>query len=492
MDTNKIESTIEEVLKAWQVPGAAVGIVKDGEVISGRGYGVLELGKEESVSADTLFPIASCTKSFTAAAVGMLVDEGKLAWDDKVISYLPDFELYDPWVAKEITIRDMLCHRSGLQRAVRLLVQGRGFDGEDYMRRMKYMKADKGFRAGFGYNNHHFVTAGRIIEVVSGTAWAQFMRERFFEPLEMSSTFACYEEMLRAGVKNIASPHVNKNRDLIPADLHALEEKEPSAWVDLGANPAGSILSTLNDLLKWVNLLENRGLYNGKRLLSEETLAEMTRPQMVIRPGESDMEVISAVCAPFDFQSYGLGWYTGCFRGDKMVFHPGQVYGFVSSVAFLPEKGIYGIVLMNTYHGMAHAMLGYTLFDALQGIESHFSETMIGMLQNWKAGAEQQMAGFKRPSEEERFFPFDWNSLEGEYHNDLYGSLRISGGEQGLEYNYGERDLFRASLEHWQGDTFLINYEKKIHDLEFLQVTAGEDGKVKTVTIKDVGVFRKL
>ena len=492
MDINRIESNVEEVLKAWQVPGGAVAIVKDGQVVSRRGYGVLELGKPEMVDADTLFPIASCTKSFTAAALGLLVDEGKLAWDDKVLTHLPELTLYDLWVTKEITIRDLLCHRSGLQRAVRLLVRGDGFDAVDYSQRMRYMQPEKGFRTGFGYNNHHFVLAGRIIEAVSGKTWAQFLHERIFEPLGMTSTYASTEKMQQAGVKKTASPHVNKNRDLLPADLHALEEKEPSAWVDLGANPAGSIISTLNDLLKWVSLLEKRGLYNEERLLSEETFAEMTRPQMAIRPGESDMDVISAVCTPFDFLSYGLGWYTGCFRGDKMVFHPGQIYGFVSSIAFLPEKGIYGIVLLNTYHSMAHAMLGYTLFDALQGIESHFSEQMIGMLQGWKAGAEQQMAGFQQPPEAERFFPFDQASLEGEYVSDLYGKIKISRGKQGLEFNYGERNLFRAALKHWQGDTFLIEYEEKIHDLEFLQAAAGEDGQVKAVAIKDVDIFRKL
>ena len=193
MNTTQLNKTISKTVAAWGIPGGAVAVVQGDDVFT-QGYGVLEAGKPAAVNADTIFAIGSTTKAFTSALVGMLVDEGKLGWDDPVIKYLPDFQLYDEWVTKNVTVRDLLCHRLGLERAQRLYYH-RGYDQRELIRRMRYLKPAAGFRTQFHYANQQFGAAGLIIEAVTGKTWDDFISERIFTPLGMSRSASGYDRL---------------------------------------------------------------------------------------------------------------------------------------------------------------------------------------------------------------------------------------------------------------------------------------------------------
>ena len=489
---SKIESYIEASLADWNIPGGAVSIVDNGEVVSSRGYGVRELGKPEAVDDTTRFAIGSCSKAFTTAVLGALVDEGKLNWDDKIVKFLPDFKMYDPWITQQVTVRDMLCHRTGTGRSIRVMNRDRVFDADDYIRRMEFLRPLGEFRARFGYNNPHFLVAGKVAEVAGGQKWSGLLRKHIFEPLGMTSSAATYQEMLASGADNIASPHTNLDGGFVPAELRALDPVQPIPWTDYGENSAGSMISNLQDMTRWLQLFLQDGIHGSGQLFSPQTLAEMTSPQMIIKPNESEMDALFAVGLQSNIMSYGLGWYVSDYRGYKMVFHPGQLHGFVAAVAFLPQLKIGGVILLNVYQTMLHPMLGYYLFDALLGIERDYSGDMKALLGQWRAGAEMEIQGMlaSRSTESQSALPLE--RLTGKYVSNLFGEISVSLEDGRLIHRYGETELFTAGLELWQGLTFVVEYRNKINPPEFLTFVPDEQGKVVSLSVKDVDVFRRV
>lgn len=489
---SSIEAYIEQALSDWHVPGAAAAVIDQGEVISCRGYGERRLNSGEPVSAHTLFAIGSCSKAMTAAAIGALVDRDTMGWDDRVIQHLPDFKLYDPWITEHITIRDLLSHRTGLGRAIRLLYRDSSFDPADVIRRMQYLQPSSGFRAGFGYNNPHFIAAAAAAEAASGRSWEEMIRQFLLEPLGMKNSCASLQHLQQSGQSGTAaSPHANLDGGFIPEELRALDPVQPIPWSDIGENPAGSIISTLEDMTVWLQMLLNRGQHKGQRILSPETVTEMTTPQMLIRPGESGMEPMFALGLETNILSYGMGWFVMDYRGTRMVFHPGQIHGFVAAVAFLPEKQIGGVILMNTYQTMLHPMLGFYLFDILQGIERDYSGEMLSMFKQWRHGAEREINGMlgSRPAEAQ--LPFPPEKLAGRYESPLYGIVEIGVESEKPVADYGNSGFFKADLEPWQGSTCVIRYRNKLQPDEFL-TWFGEQEHPEGFVIDGVDSFKRL
>ncbi len=488
----KIEEYIDNALQSWNVPGGAVAIVNAGEVTSCKGYGVTEIGKDQKVTAQTLFPIGSCTKAFTAAALGILVDEGKIKWDDKIIRYLPDFQLSDPWVTNEITIRDILSHRSGLGRAIRLMNRQSKFDSQDFIRRIRYLPFTAGFREKFGYNNPHFIIAGQIVEVISGQTWGNFIEKRIFEPLGMTSSFTSYQKMLAAQPDSIAQPHAAKCDLFIPSELCALDPVQRIPWTDYGENAAGSIISSLDDLTIWLQFLMNQGVFNQRQIIQPETISEMTKSQMLINSGDSEMDMLLALGLPINIMTYGLGWYVSDYRGERFVFHPGQVNGSVAAIAYLPARKLGGIIVLNTYQTMLHPMVGFYLIDTLLGFERDYAQEMLDNVQQWKKEAgfgAQQMSIAHPPAPE---VSYNHDAFCGEYVNDLFGEILIFSQDGKLEFQYGETQIYRAELEYWQEKTFLIRYQQPFLCPEFLTFKIKEDGKVDAIEIDRVGLFHRI
>ena len=487
-----IEAYIDNAIQEWNIPGSAVAIFNHGEVISSRGYGVRKVGTSDLVDENTLFPIGSCTKAFTAGIIGTLVDEGKLQWDDPIVKFLPEFRMYDPWVTTHVTLRDMLSHRIAVMRSIRLMYRDRKFNPDDYISRMAFLRPVGDFRAKFSYNNPGFIVAGKVAEVVSGQRWKTLIEERFFSPLGMTSSTASYQDMVAQGSKNIANPHANLDESFVPAELRVLDPVKAIPWTDLGDNAAGSINSNLKDMAAWLAMLLQGGKFHESTIISTENLAEMTSPQMVIKPNESEMDALYAVGLESNLMTYGLGWYVTDYRGHKMVFHPGQVNGFVAAVAYLPQLQIGGVILMNTYQTMLHAMLGYYIFDSLLGFDRDYSHEMKTLVNQWRAGAEMQIEGMLSGHPEPVAPSIPNEKMVGTFESPLFGNVNISLEDGHLIYQYGETEVFDADLQQWQDLTYVVNYRNKINPLEFLTFIPDENGNIMDLAIKDVDMFHRI
>ena len=481
MNTQQINQLMSKTLATWQIPGGAVALISGDETYA-QGYGLGAAGQPESaVDADTIFAIGSTTKAFTSAAVGMLVDEGKLAWDDPVIKYLPDFALYDPWVTQNVTIRDLLCHRLGLERAQRIYYH-QGFDQREIIRRMRYLPPAAGFRTQFQYANQQFGAAGLIVEAVSGQSWDDFISERIFKVLGMSRSVSGFDRL--GNSSNLALPHASLD-ETYPAGVRCLGPKTTLPWFKLSHEPSGSIHTTANDLTRWLKAL----LEGGAPLLKPTTLAEITTPQMVMQDlGNSELAPLYYLQPGTHFWTYGLGWWVMDYRGEKVLMHGGQMPGFNSVVAFYPARKVGFAVMFNVHQTLAHAALFYALSDLLFGEtgrdwNGEFLQVAGGYMEQVKAGVDG-MRTARQPEIPPSVAP---GQLVGGYQSDIYGEALIGLDGERLTLQYGK---ISSTLEHWQCDTFLAKWNLQ-GLLEDALIVFKPENQTLTI-VNDRAEFRKI
>jgi len=489
IDVNKLEAKIEAVLQSWKVPGGAVSIVKDGEILSARGYGSKNAETGEPVDADTVFCIGSNTKSFTAAGIAALVDDGKVAWSDPIRKHLPDFELRDPWVTEHITIRDMLSHRSGLGRSMRILYN-HVFDLAEVVRRMRYMPFIAPFRDAFGYNNYHFMVAGRVIEAASGLTWPQFMKERIFAPLGMNRSGAVLAHL--EGMDNISAAHDDIHDSPLPQETRIFTQDRVIPWSDVGNQPAGGIFSSANDLTHWMKMLLNGGLHEGEQFLSTKVITEMSTPVSTFKdPLESDLGFLAAMQPEINFYTYGLGWFVLDFKGRKMFFHGGQIHGFNAMVVLFPQEKLGFTILTNAHHTFAHAALTFIISDAfLGGTPRAWNEEMLGMAAGMIQGAEAQVEERKNKRKADTQSSLPLSAYTGVYENDFVGRTKVGLKEGKLSMRYGT--AFAGSLEHWECDTFRAVWEDRTFNPNWVEFEIADKGEVSALTVSDEGLFKKI
>ena len=350
----QIDTLVERTMAAYPIPGIAVGVVAGGQLVYAKGFGVRARSGAERVDADSLFGIGSNTKAFTAAALALLVDEGKLGWDDRVIDHLPDFRMWDPWVTREFTIRDLLTHRSGLNTGAGdlMFVPQTDFSRAEMIRGLRHLKPVSSFRAEFAYDNLLYAVAGEIVPAVTGKSWEDFVGERILGPLGMDG---CAVSPARSSGTNRASPHVitdGKPREVPLLDVEAV-------------NPAGSIVCSVNGIARWVETqLANGALpdASGARLFSKEQSEEMWRPQTFI-PVSDPLQRLTRT----HFTAYGFGWVLEDYQGYLRVSHNGGLPGMVTHVAMLPELGVGVIVLTNQMEPGALPAIALPILDAYAG-----------------------------------------------------------------------------------------------------------------------------
>ena len=345
-----IDATVARAMKAFQVPGMAVGIIKDGKLVYAKGYGVRELAKPAQVDADTLFQIGSNTKAFTTAALAILVDEGKIHWDDKVIDYLPQFRMQDPYVTREFTIRDLLTHRSGLGMGAGDLMffPATDLSRDEIIHGLRYLKPVSGFRSKFDYDNLLYMVAGQIIPAVTGKSWEDFVTERILDPLQMQPCAASYTRI--ADRRDVASPHV-----LIKGELKAIPVLNMDA-----VGPAGTINCSINGMAKWIETQLAAGKTpTGQQLFTAERSDEMWSMNTII-----PISPLSSTMYRTHFNGYALGWGVQDVLGYKKVAHTGGVLGSVTWVAMIPELQLGVLVFTNQESGMAMEAVGDQILDA--------------------------------------------------------------------------------------------------------------------------------
>ena len=440
VDLNKLDAYYAKALKDWNVPGMSIGIVKDGKLIFAKGYGVKEAGKNDKPDENTLYAIASNSKAFTSAAIGQLVDEGKISWDDDVRKYIPYFELYDPWVSANITVRDLLCHRAGLAEFGGDIVWYRSnLTAEQIIRRIKYLPQAYDFRAGYGYSNVMYITAGEVIKQVTGKTWGDVIGERFFTPLSMDRTITTTRDLEKKG--NYAMPH-----------RFADNKHAPIQWEDWNSVEAtAGIISSVKDMSQWMIFNLNHGIWNKDTLLSAASRNTVWTPHnnFVVNHTDNDNTV--------HLRGYGLGWGLNDYHGKLRVGHTGGYSGMLSGVALIPEEKLGVVILTNGMKGIFGPLINYTLDAFLKAPQKDWSAQELARRNAIKDTRIADRKAARVPGTKPSL------SLEkyaGEYVSDVYGKItaRMEGGKLTLDFEHTP-DL-SANLQHWHYDVFEMMWDK--------------------------------
>jgi CubicO group peptidase (beta-lactamase class C family) len=443
---NDFDDHVLAAMEAWGVPGVAVAVVRRDEVALAEGFGVRRAGGSEPVDAATVFGIGSNTKAFTATALGLLIQEGRLGWDDRVVDGLPGFQFYDPNITETITVRDLLCHRSGLATYTGDLMLYTDYSREQMIARLRYLRPTYPFRSEFGYSNLMFITAGQIILALTGQSWDEFVTQRLFEPLGMSRTTTSLRD--RQALDNVATPH-----------WRAAGRPVPHAWRAFDAmGPAGSINSTANDMAEWLRLHLRRGEHAGRRLVSEAVIDETRLPHRPVRLGLPASPAVPTQ----HFSIYGLGWHLMDYHGRLVVGHGGHVDGMLSRTAFLPEEGVGVAVLTNAEEHDLMSALVYHLLDGLIGAPPRDWNALLltrrqeGLAR--KAAAEQAMAAARAEGTQPSLA---LGRYAGRYFNPILGEAEVQEQGGGLRLTVAEHPGIAGAVEHWHYDTFRCAWKEE-------------------------------
>jgi CubicO group peptidase (beta-lactamase class C family) len=465
----EIDETVNQAMQAWNVPGLALVIVKDDKILLSKGYGVRDIGKPDKVDEHTLFAIGSNTKAFTATAVGLLVQEGKIAWDDTVTKYLPKFKLNDPRATHLISIRDLLCHRSGLGTWAGDVLLLSNYSTEEVVRRLQHIPLEYSFRAGYGYSNLMFITAGLIIETVSGLSWDDFIRQRIFEPLGMTDSVT--NPRFFGGKKNIATPHED-----IKGQLQTVVQRE-----DAHIGAAGSIHASISDIAQWLKMQLNQGSLDGKQIAASAIIEETHTPHTPIQLTAVERKLFPSR----HFSAYGLGWFLSDYHGKFVVRHTGGVDGMLSSTVLVPEDKLGIAVFTNKLPNAAYVLLSHYLTEKLIGVPAQDWIQIYDDLykeENAKADAakkkrEDSRAKDTRPSLALEKYAGDYDSL-------ILGGASISLERSGLHIQLQAHSSISGTLEHWHYDTFLCKWDDPVLGESLIPFITDGQGQVAELRVR--------
>ena len=462
----EFDTYIEKARAEWQVPGLAVAVVKDGKVIFSRGYGVRELGTANKIDSQTIFACASTSKAMTAVCMGILVDERKVKWDDAVIKYLPDFQLYDPYVTRELKIRDLFTHNSGVGNTD-FLWGVMNVSSDEVLNKMRYVEPSYSMRASFIYQNIFYLAAGKIIEKISGQKWEDFIQARIFQPLGMTRAFAT---LTAAKDVNHSKPHY-----LVNGTIKTIEATNADH-----IGPAGSVNASIDDMSKWMICMIDSSKYAGGRLLKATTWKEMFKPQVIVPANQfyPTMQLTQP-----NWTTYGLGWFQHDYKGKKINFHTGSLAGEVAINAQLPESKL-GIYVFGNYdHAEIRHALMYKAFDVFAlGGNRDWSAEFLTLYKGIQAKSDKEEKDFeaKRIANTNPTKPIE--EYAGKYSHPLYGEVEIIASDTKLICT--ANNYLKATLSHWHYDTFRGGYEKDWHGNALASFTLGATGKVEKVNFE--------
>jgi CubicO group peptidase (beta-lactamase class C family) len=456
----QLDAYTAQAVKDWGAVGLAIAVVKDGQLVFAKGYGVRELGKPEAVDTSTLFAIGSTTKAMTAASIGMLVDEGKIRWDDPVTNYLPGFQLRDPWATRELTVRDLLTHRAGLPN-VDFLWYGTSNTTAEILRRVRFVDLAYSPRSSFIYQNVMYAAAGQVIAAVSGMPWDEFVRTRIFTPLHMDRTVPLLARAATA--PNVARPH-----DLVDDTMRVIT----NASVDAVAS-AGSVWSSVADMSKWMRFMLDSGRVDGRALLKPATFAELLKPQTMVTPAE--FYPTARLTHPH-WTTYALGWFQQDYNGRAVSFHTGSIDGMVAIIGLIPDERLGVYVLANADHvELRHALMleTFDLWGPTQPRPRDWStelRTMYGNMRTQgvaagKAAEAKRITGTKPSLALARYV--------GVYADSLYGDATVRSAGENLRLRVG---TLEGTLEHWQYDTFRVRWDQRWQGTQLVTFVLGPDG----------------
>jgi CubicO group peptidase (beta-lactamase class C family) len=455
----EIDRYVQKALVDWGVPGIAVAVVRGDTVLFAKGYGVRELGQSGRVDEHTVFDAASITKSFTATAAAILVDEGRLRWDDRVQQYLPELEFPEPYLTANMTLRDLLSHRVGLQ-AANFVWRFTGYDRAEVLRRVRFLHTVMPFRSGMVYWNTGYMIAGEAVSRAAKMPWGALIRQRLLEPLEMRDSFLWSERDSGPGARalNVAKSHIVSDGKQIPID-----NRDGAAGRD-GRNvteAAGAVQSSVYDLTRWMILHLNNGVIEGRRLVSDSTMQEMHSPQVIVPTPAS----FRAARQLEFFATYGLGWQVWDYRGHPMLWHSGSGNGQIAYMALLPRDRLGVVVLINSWRApILHGALASRIVDHYLGFapRDYSAEALRGDSAALKRAAESwqkflqtrdTVARAMRPA----------TGYAGVYDDSLHGAITVrpAGGSAPLTLQMGRGEI--ADLERWNGDSLFVKWRNPVY-----------------------------
>lgn len=448
---------VEQLRQEQGAPGIAIAIVEGGKTTLAQGWGIREMGKSAKVDANTIFPTGSTGKAVTAAALATLVDQGKLGWDDKVIDHMPWFRMYDPWVTNEITVRDLLVHRSGLGLGAGdlLYVPRSSLTRKQTVERLRYIKPATSFRSAYAYDNILYIVAGQLIEEVTGRTWEDYVAKDVLKRGGMNTATSSYET--RYATRNRAMPHA-RTAGVIRGDgpNQVLDERD-----ELGraAMPAGGIAMSANDLAQWLTIqLEQGAMPGGGRLYSEATAAEMWKPvtPMPITAWPGDLAPATS-----RFSAYGLGWDVEDYKGARLIWHNGAVFGAIAVVALLPDQDVGFAIVINSEESALRRGLMYELLD------HYLDQPRYDWTAKFDTFVKQRLEGGKAALAEIKDQPakvgptLPSTRYAGTFRDPWYGDVVVSERDGGLWINFTTTPRMEGRLVHYQYDTFRTEFTDK-------------------------------
>lgn len=495
----QLDVAVRSGMAEWEVPGLSIAVIERDRIAFIRAYGRKELGKAQPVDLDTVMAIGSTTKAMTATLIGMLVDDGVLGWDDPVTEHLPWFQLFDPWVTREVRLRDLLTHRVGVGAS--LLPASTTLERKEMLKRLRFLSPYAPFRARYDYSNVMYTAAGEVAAEVTGKTWEDLLRERLLIPLGMASAnptvdtlwpswavaacFCCDLSGRSVGIEdarpgtNLVMPHMRKNgrMQVIPWRRYA------------NIGPAGGELAaSIRDMAEWVRFLVGKGTVDGKRLLSQKVFAEMLTPQNLI-PGEATPLFLREE-SDVHMVAYGLGWRLNDYRGHRMSTHTGNVYGFMATVGLLPDDGIGVVVLANAERtGLAPALV-LTVFDEfLGGPDRGWSRRVLAKYEEEERKEDEAEQRIVKNRQLGTSPPHPLEEYVGTYLNPAYGEALIDKSPNGLVLHFpGAQE---ADLAHWHYEVFRLSLRGPMAYPRFATFSTGSTGKVVGLSIEGVGDFSR-
>jgi CubicO group peptidase (beta-lactamase class C family) len=471
-----LDAYVASSMKMFEVPGISVAIVKDGKIVVAKGYGVRKMGESTPVDEFTMFAIGSNTKAFTTAALATLVDEGKLAWDDPVYQRLPGFVMYDPYVSHEMTIRDLLTHRSGmgLGEGDLLFWPHSTYTRDEIIYKLRFMKPHSSFRSHYAYDNLLYMTAGQIISAVTGISWDDYIRQHIFAPLGMNHSVVSNKDFKPGD--DYSAPHSPMDGKLQVLPLEDLDN----------AGPAGSINSCAADMAKWVQLQLNRGKFadHDGHLFSEQRSKELWTPQTIL-PNSDPPAPLAGIKA--NFADYALGWRLSDYHGRKLIGHTGGVAGFVSQVMLVPDENLGIVILTNAEETDAFESILYHVIDYyfhVQPTDWVSAFKTVSDMREKNAAESMKKAESSRAADSKPSLPLE--KYAGTYNDAWYGRITIRYENGGLVISFDHTPGMIGDLQHWQYDTFKAHWRQHTIEDAFVTFSLNADGSIDSAKMAAV------
>ncbi len=431
MNLELLAKKINQLLEKYGTPSVQLGIIRDDKIIFNQAFGYSNVERKEKATKDTVYAIASCTKAFVAMGIAKLVDEGKLEWDKTIKEYIPWFEMYDENVSKSLTVRDILCHRCGLPRHDTVWYLNPN-ENRGLIEKLKYLEPSKPFRTTLQYQNIMYALAGYLIEEVTGTSWGDYIEENITKSIGMEVTSFGTEEAIGQGA--VATPYENDGKAVKSMD-HYMTYRENII------DASGSIYSNTTNMLKWVQFNLNEGFYKEEEIVGNIEVLECHTPQMINRTMRSKN------VPEIDMESYGLGWFIESFKGHKLVYHGGNINGFVAMVAFIPKSNAGFCFLINEdesilqdilHNAITEFLLGHNRFD-------YWEEVFVKERENMTKMKKDSLDSLMTGSNKDVPMPLNLNEYVGKYSHKAYGDIEVRIKDEGLVYEYA---ILRGELEH--------------------------------------------